>query len=320
MHPGIIASSSPEGEVAPSSLAGARASLRLTREEELAESVGARTSGRPGCRRATLAAHVGVSHEMTSPVTTLASDPEAIFLANLALIDRLIALTARRHALSAPDTEEFGAWARAKMIDGNYGIIRKFGGRSSLSTYLTTVIVNLFRDFRNSRWGRWRPSAEAKRRGPIGIRLEELLHRDGHPLREAIQILRSAGVTTSDVDLTRLAARLPARRMHNEISIDGVEATSVAIYPEPARDEDDMLVLEELLHALVASLPPEDALVMRMRFWNEMSVADIARILRVDQKPLYRRLESIQAKLRFALESRGVDRERATDILGSTTI
>ena len=59
---------------------------------------------------------------------------------------------------------------------------------------------------------------------------------------------------------------------------------------------------------------------MRMLFWNDRSVADIARILRVDQKPLYRRLESIQTKLRFALESRGVDRERATDILGSTTI
>lgn len=256
---------------------------------------------------------------MTSSAVTTGSNPEAIFLANLALIDRLIALIARRHALGASDTEEFGAWAREKIIDDDYAVIRKFGGRSSLSTYLTTVLVNLFRDYRNARWGRWRPSAEAKRRGPIGIRLEELIYRDGHPLREAVQILQSLGAPFSDTDLLRLAAALPVRRGHNEISIEHVEATSIAVPPGSEHDADDMLVLEELLHSLVASLPAEDALIMRMRFWSEMSVADIARTLRVEQKPLYRRLDGIQSKLRAALESRGVDRTRAIEILEDAT-
>ena len=253
---------------------------------------------------------------MTSPVGTSASNPEAVFLANLALIDRLVALIARRHALSASDTEEFGAWARAKIIDGDYAVIRKFGGRSSLSTYLTTVVANLFRDYRNSRWGRWRPSAEAKRQGPIGIRLEELLHRDGHPLREAVQILQALGAALSENDLARLAAALPGRRVHDEVAIESVEPSSIAVVPGAGHDADDMLVLEGLLHSLVASLPPEDAVIIRMRFSNEMSVADIARVLRVEQKPLYRRLDAIQATLRAGLESRGVDRTRAIEILG----
>ena len=145
---------------------------------------------------------------MTSSAVTTGSNPESIFLANLALIDRLIALIARRHALSPSDAEEFGAWAREKIIDDDYAVIRKFGGRSSLSTYLTTVLVNLFRDYRNSRWGRWRPSAEAKRRGPIGIRLEELIYRDGHLVREAVQILQSIGAPLSDTELLRIAAAL----------------------------------------------------------------------------------------------------------------
>lgn len=255
---------------------------------------------------------------MTSAVTT-GSTPESVFLANLPLIDRLIALIARRNALSASDAEEFAAWAHEKIIDGDYAVIRKFGGRSSLSTYLTTVLVNLFRDYRNARWGRWRPSAEAKRRGPVGIRLEELIYRDGHTMREAVQILRTLGAPLSEADLVRIATALPARRSHNEVSIDSVEATSVSVYPEAVRDADDQLVLEELLHSLVASLPPEDAMIMRMRFWSEMSVADIARVLRVEQKPLYRRLECIQATLRAALESRGVDRMRAIEILGDAT-
>jgi RNA polymerase sigma factor for flagellar operon FliA len=253
---------------------------------------------------------------MTSSAVTTGSNPESIFLRNLALIDRLIALIARRHALGPSDAEEFGAWAREKIIDDDYAVIRKFGGRSSLSTYLTTVLVNLFRDYRNARWGRWRPSAEAKRRGPIGIRLEELIYRDGHQVREAVQILQSIGTPLSDTELLRIAAALPARRAHSEVSIESVEATSIAVSPCSQHDADDLLVLEKLLHSLVASLPAEDAVIMRMRFWSEMSVAEIARTLRVEQKPLYRRLDGIQANLRAALETCGVDRARAIEILG----
>jgi len=256
---------------------------------------------------------------MTSSAVTTGSNPESIFLANLAQIDRLIALIARRHALNPSDAEDFRAWAHEKIIDCDYAVIRKFGGRSSLSTYLTTVLVNLFRDYRNARWGRWRPSAEAKRRGPIGIRLEELIYRDGHPLREAVQILQAIGAPLSETDLLRLAAVLPVRRGHNEVSLENVEATSIAVHPNLEHEADDMLALEKLLHSAVASLPAEDALIMRMRFWSGMSVADIARTLRVEQKPLYRRLDGIQADLRAALESRGVDRTRAIEILGDAT-
>jgi RNA polymerase sigma factor for flagellar operon FliA len=49
------------------------------------------------------------------------------------------------------------------------------------------------------------------------------------------------------------------------------------------------------------------------------AVAEIARTLRVEQKPLYRRLDGIQSKLRAALESRGVDRMRAIEILQDAT-
>jgi RNA polymerase sigma factor for flagellar operon FliA len=248
---------------------------------------------------------------MMSPVVTAASDPESVFLANLALIDRLIAIAARRHALSAPDAEDFGAWARARLIDDDYAVLRKFGGRSSLATYLTTVLVNFFRDYRNSRWGRWRPSAEAKRRGPIGVRLEELLYRDGHPLREAVQILRSLGAPMTESELARLAAVLPQRQPNGEVSLDTAEATAVAVMPSTSVAHE----LDELLTALVAELPAEDALITRMRFWSDMSVADIARTLRLEQKPLYRRLDAIQARLRVALEARGIDRTRATEML-----
>ena len=255
---------------------------------------------------------------MTSTAANAASSAEAVFLANLALIDRLVTLTARRHALSRVDAEEFGAWVRERLVDDDYAILRKFAGRSSLSTYLTTVVVNLFRDFRNNRWGRWRPSAEAKRRGPTAVRLEELLYRDGHPIREAVQILRSFGCGSTESELMRLAVCLPQRYPKGEVSLESPTASSIVDHTEPSRDMDALLVMEELLRALVSALPSEDALIMRMRFWNNLSVADIARALHIDQKPLYRRLEKTQAKLRQALEARGVDGEQVTELLSGS--
>ncbi len=253
--------------------------------------------------------------EMTSPVANAASSAEAVFLANLELVDRLVARTARRHALTRADAEELSAWVRERLIDSDYAIIRKFAGRSSLSTYLTTVVVNLFRDFRNNRWGRWRPSAEAKRRGPIAVRLEELLYRNGHPVREAVQILRSSGCRSTDSELMRLAASLPQRYSKGEVSLESPVASNVVAPGESARDADAMLLLAELLRFLVSELPTEDALIMRMRFWNNLSVADIARALHTDQKPLYRRLEKTQARLRQALEARGIDSAGVTELL-----
>src|SRR5215212_7376883 len=115
---------------------------------------------------------------MASRAIGTASNPEAMFLANLSLIDRIIAVTARRNALGGADAEDFGAWTKGRLVEGDYAILRKFNQRSSLATYLTVVITNLLRDYRNSRWGRWRPSAEARRCGPVAVRLEELLYRD----------------------------------------------------------------------------------------------------------------------------------------------
>jgi len=54
-----------------------------------------------------------------------------------------------------------------------------------------------------------------------------------------------------------------------------------------------------------------------MRFWDGVSVADIARSLRLDQKLLYRRLDAIEKRLRLLLAERGVDRERARDLLSA---
>src|SRR5262249_35770592 len=161
----------------------------------------------------------------------------------------------------------------------------------------TAVLVNLFRDYRNMCWGRWRPSAAAKRFGPIAIRLEELLYREAHGLREAGQILRSAGADLSDAEIAQLAARTPSRPLLRELSLqasDDLGATIADANARPAETAPELESLEITLRSLLNDLTPEDALIVKLRFWSGMSVADIARSLQLKQKPLYRRIEAIQ--------------------------
>ena len=240
--------------------------------------------------------------------------PERTFLDNLPVIDRVIGIIARRHSLSRTDAEEFASWARAKIIDDDYAVLRKFAGRSALPTYLAVVITNLFRDYRNSNWGRWRPSAAATRIGPVGIRLEELLYRDRRSLREAIEVLHSAGVTLSSSELSHLAAKIPQREGASEVGLEDPDAAAAAVAPPAMPDDGDAEAIAAL-RATLDQLPPDEQVILRMRFWDGISVADIARTLRLEQKPLYRKIDSIQARMRSMLVARGIDHRRATELL-----
>ena len=238
-----------------------------------------------------------------------------LFLQNLQVVDRIIAIIARRNAIASSDAEEFAAWARARLTDDHYSILRKFGGRSSLKTYLSVVLSNLFRDYRNSVWGRWRPSAVAARLGPIGIRLEELVVRDGCPVREAVAILRSAGATESEADLARLCALLPARLLNKEVALDELADTLAGQARLVSSVDESRERIQLTLHKCLAELGDEDRVITRMRFWDATSVADIAKALRLDQKPLYRRIEAIQQRLKQSLAQHGVTEEQARDVL-----
>jgi RNA polymerase sigma factor (sigma-70 family) len=256
-----------------------------------------------------------ISRATGTPVNASRADGERLFLQYLPAIDRIISIIARRNALSATDADEFAAWARGRLTDADYGIMRKFGGRSSLPTYLSVVLGNLFRDYRNSLWGRWRPSAAAARMGPIGVRLEELLVRDGCPLREAIGILRSAGAAASDIELARMAARLPNRPADREIELEAAGDALPEASPLTTLSADERQRVEAALLDAMQELSEDDQIITKMRFWDAQSVADIARLLQLDQKPLYRRIETIQRRLKEGMTRRGVTEQDARELL-----
>lgn len=250
---------------------------------------------------------------------TAAGDPrnpyERLFLEHLGVIDRILLEITRRHRLSPDDADDFAGWARLRLIEDDYGILRKFQGRSSMRTYLTVVLTRAYSSYRNSLWGRWRPSAAAQHLGPLAIRLELLLSRDECPLEEALAILRSAGVDATDAELRRMAAQLPRRTNDREVSIDDVTHGLADARQESPLDHEERERIIEALRSAIEAISLDDRTLTRMYFWDDLTVARISRILGVEQPPLYPRLKAIYRRLVEVLLRAGVTAEDVRDVL-----
>ena len=119
--------------------------------------------------------------------------PKAVFLEHRELIATVATRAARRSGFLEQDVEDFVSRVMVRMIEDDYAVIRRHRGDSSLRTFLITVVQNHCRDYRNHKWGKFRPSAIALELGTVAVELELLLVRDQHDLDTAIEILRSRG-------------------------------------------------------------------------------------------------------------------------------
>lgn len=246
---------------------------------------------------------------------------EEQFLAHLALIDSVIAFIARRHGLPEGEREDFAAHVRLKCIEDDYRVLREFGHRSTLRTYLTSVVHHLFLDFRNALWGKWRPSHDAVRQGPWGIRLDQLMNRDRMSFDEACERLHAEthGSVTREA-LERIAEVLPARAPRRHVGEEAVNGLAV----DPSGVEaplrlTEIAALRRRAHASLvtrlAALPADDRFLLRLRFERGMTVAKIADLRQESHKALYRRFDRLLARLRQDMQADGVDRSMIASLL-----
>lgn len=247
---------------------------------------------------------------------------EATLVANLPAIEKMARALCRRYGLPQDEADDFVASVHVKMVQDDYAVLQKFRGQSLITTYLAVVIAMEMREYRVKKWGRWRPSAAAMREGPVATRLESLIHRQGLTLAAAGNVLRSSGETTqSDRELGLLLARLPRREPLRGISM-GADPLVVVSSEDSADDTivreartETQQATERALGRVLDGLSVEDRLIVRMRFWEGMSVADISRALNLPQKPIYRRLDRLLVHIRRELEAAGVVNETVRELL-----
>ena len=239
-------------------------------------------------------------------------------------IESVLAYTRRAHRLSADDGDEFSSWARLRLLEDDCAILEKFRGLSTFKTFLVTVIQRLFLDWRIKEWGKWRPTADARRLGPVAVELERLVLRDHIEFEQAAETLISRGTAVSRDECDRVWGELPrrpSRQRAGEHALDAVPSSttvrdSVAVEEQIASADKARTALAGALPALTA----QEQLIIRLRFQDGVTVARIAQLIGEEQKPLYRRIEQILGRLRTTLTNAGVTADEVRDLLGNPVV
>ena len=227
--------------------------------------------------------------------------------ADLDLLDRVARSLARSRKLTPADVDDFAQTVQLRMAERHYDVFALFEARASLRTYLTVVVARLLKDWQNHQLGKWRPSAAARRLGPVAVTLDREVNRDGTPVDEATRMVASrAG--RSEAELTGLMAHLPRRPKRRIVPLDPLRVPETA-FVDPIVEDLQRRATRQARRALLRALAqmcPTDARLFVSRYLKNHTVARLAKAERVDAKVLYRRFDRIRRTLRECVIAQGV--------------
>ena len=241
-----------------------------------------------------------------------------LLIANISLIRQLVQSTARRHRLTECEKQDFESWMWVRLVDNDFHVIRSFQGRSSFATYLRVVLQRAVLDYRAAKWGKWRPSAYARRMGPKAVAFERLISRDGVPPEVAAARLN---ISVNELPPKH---REPRRRFDEPIEL----APEIAAPQETSPDEgvlsnERRLAAHEVSRALARSLagiPRSDRRLLWLRYGARLTVAQIARKLGRDQAGLYKKFVRLHAAVRRRLETCGITSADLSGLIGASDV
>lgn len=250
---------------------------------------------------------------------------QRLLLDHLSLVDQIVRTIGRRRHLAAAELEDFSSFVRLRLIENDYAILRKFQKRSSLWTYLSAVIDRLSLDYCADKWGRWRPSAMAERLGPAAVVLERLVSRDGHTLEEALEIIRTNhNLGMAKADLLKIWGQLPLRVRTTDV---GEEAAAAIPSSQDSQENVDAAELHEnigrvdrALQAAFNQCSAQERVLLALRFDQDLSMVQIAKLTGSSVPTLHRRLEKAVKLLRAALSHVGLDRHEIIELIGHPSI
>ena len=244
-------------------------------------------------------------------------DPEKFY--DSELVERVAGRLCRRYHFAVEECADFRQDVHLRLIEGNYARLQTFKGRCKVETFLRVIVQRLALDYIIRKNGKFTASAKAKRLGPAAVDLEVLMYREGQPRDQAIQIMVSRNRHgLGEEELRKLATQIPLRvfgRKHSD------EATANLKDPKGAdsqtldaeRTEAKQQVILKLRHAM-ERLEPEEHLILRMRYWDGLSIVAIDKILKLGKRP-HDRVGKILEHLQSLLREAGVEVDDVRDLL-----
>lgn len=250
------------------------------------------------------------------------SHPTDFFSDHKVLVQSIVDFVARKNGLSQAEKEDFSSEVYLKLLQDQSAVFRKFEGKSSIKTYLTVVISRFFLDYRDSLWGRWRPSTQAKRLGSVAMLLEQYTHRDGLSFDQAFQTLsHNHQLSISEVELLELYNQLPIRSERHVVGEETLVNHPSAEQPPDQQitqqlDQNQLEKAVEEVRICLKLLPESDQLILRLHFGKNLPLSLVAKSLQLDQKSLYRKVPKILGDLKTLLEQKGIHSSDLKALIG----
>jgi DNA-directed RNA polymerase specialized sigma24 family protein len=146
--------------------------------------------------------------------------------------------------------------------------------------------------------------------------------RDGVTFTEAVGILQTnEHVTETREQLLAILEQLPVRPVRKFAGEEelALVATGGGVDDSAFAQIDDKALVDRVEAALskaIGRLTAKEQLLLKMHFVEDLPIAQIARLLDEEAKPLYRRMLQIMATLREELAQHGVDQSLVARVVG----
>lgn len=231
--------------------------------------------------------------------------------------------TARACTYNQDDAAECYLHICERLARDSFRRLLKFKpeGKASFATWLRVVARNLCLDWHRSQSGRIRPFKSLGQLSPLELEVYNCRFLRGASQEETLQQLESLspGVSLSELPSIEehLQSSLSSRQQwilgtrkqsefSSTVAVAGEESDSdVLDVPDPCPSQESQLVEQELrsrLEKSVSSLPAQERLLVRLRFEQDLSLEEIARLCGLqDAQRVHRRLAAILKKLRTAM-------------------
>lgn len=209
-----------------------------------------------------------------------------------------------------------------QLIRDRFRRLRKFrpDGPARFSTWLRAVVRNLCLDWHRKEFGRHRPFNAIKRASALDQQIFAKIYGEELPPEEALHSLLplfpslnseaiAASVERVEELLTPRQRWLLAVRRTQILPLDGAsgEACGTMEVPDPGLGPEAGVLEKErqqmLAHA-VGQLPPGDQVLLDLRFGQELTLEQIARVEGLESaQTADRRIRDVVARLRLALNT-----------------